>query len=417
MEFSYSQQSLDLQRELKNFYAEHIIPRWRDWQIAIKRNNNPHPDFVDELRTRAKDRGLWNLALPDLQDDQPGTRLSNLDYAPLAEYMGRYHGSSIVFNCQPPDVPNMIALQHDANPEQRKRWLQPLLEGTTRSAFAMTEYSVASSDATNLRTGITREGDSYIVNGHKWFITGAAHPDCEFFIVVGQTDPNANSARQHSTIVVPTATEGVTVSRELSYLGSYDSTAPVGEVHFDNVRVPAENLLGEEGDGFVSGQVRLGPARVHHCMRAIGNCEMLIELMLNRAKERATFGRTINEYDTVQNNIAMSRIEVEQARLMVQKTAWLLDQQGFRGARREVSMIKVAVAQIYHRIADRALHIFGAMGGSDDTPIASSYAWARAFRIGDGPDEVHLRQIYRMEQQPEGELADSPYILPPISAS
>jgi acyl-CoA dehydrogenase len=414
MDFNYSAQSLVLQQQLEDFYAEHIIPRWRDWQTAIKRDNDPQPDFVTELRAKAKAQGLWNLALPDLQDDEPGTRLSNLEYAPLAEYMGRYHGSAIVFNCQPPDVPNMIALQHDANDEQRERWLNPLLEGNMRSAFAMTEYSVASSDATNLRTSIKRDGDSYIVNGHKWFITGAAHPDCEFFIAVGQTDPDANRARQHSTIIIPTATEGVRVSRELSYLGSKDSTAPIGEVFFDNVRVPAENLLGQEGDGFVSGQVRLGPARVHHCMRAIGNCEMLIELMLARAKERSTFGRVVNEYDSVQHAIANSRIELEQARLMVQKTAWLLDQEGFRGARREISMIKVAVAQTYHRIADRALHLFGAMGGSDDTPIATSFAWARAFRIGDGPDEVHLRQIYRMEQQEVDSIADSPHILPPL---
>lgn len=328
--------------------------------------------------------------------------------------MGRYHGSAIVFNCQPPDVPNMIALQHDANEAQREQWLLPLLEGDMRSAFAMTEYSVASSDATNFRTSIIREGDDYVINGHKWFITGAAHPDCDFLIVVGQTDPDESRARQHSTIIVPTATEGVTVSRELSYLGSRDTTAPIGEIRLENVRVPAENLLGEEGDGFVFGQVRLGPARVHHCMRAVGNCEMLIELMLTRAKERSTFGRTINDYDSVQHVIANSRIELEQARLMVQKTAWLLDEHGFQGARREVSMIKVAVAQTYHRIADRALHLFGAMGGSDDTPIHTAFAWARAFRIGDGPDEVHLRQIYRMEQQPEGTIADSPHILPPL---
>jgi len=257
-----------------------------------------------------------------------------------------------------------------------------------------------------------REGDDYLIDGHKWFITGAAHPDCEFFIVVGQTDPDAPRSRQHSTIIVPTNTEGVRVSRELRYLGGRDYTAPIGEVFFDNVRVPTSNLLGKEGDGFVSGQIRLGPARVHHCMRAIGNCEMLIELMMARSSERSTFGRRISEYDSVQHEIAHSRIELEQARLMVQKTAWLLDREGFHGARREVSMIKVAVAQTYHRIADRALQVFGAMGGSDDTPIAAAYAWARAFRIGDGPDEVHLRQIYRMEEEPGLSVADSPHILP-----
>ena len=413
MEFAYSEQSLALQAQLRAFYDEHIIPRWREWQIATKRDNVLEPHFVQELRAKAKSAGLWNLALPDLAEDEPGTRLSNLEFAPLAEYMGRYHGSGLVFNCQPPDVPNMIALQHDANPEQRERWLTPLLEGEMRSAFAMTEYNVASSDATNLSTSMRRDGDDYLLNGHKWFITGAAHPDCAFFIVVGQTNPEGPRAKQHSTIIVPTDLEGIRVSRELRYLGGRDNTAPIGEIFFDNVRVPATNLLGKEGDGFVSGQVRLGPARVHHCMRAIGNCEMLIELMMARSQERATFGRNISEYDSVQHAIALSRIELEQARLMVQKTAWLLDRHGYHAARREVSMIKVAVAQSYHRVADRALHIFGAMGGSDDTPIAAAFAWARAFRIGDGPDEVHLRQIYRLEDKPDFKLADSPHILPP----
>lgn len=413
MDFGYSQQSLELQARLEAFYQAHIIPRWREWQEATKRQGVLEPDFVAELRALAKNEGLWNLAVPNLREDDPGTRLNNLEYAPLAEYMGRYHGSALVFNCQPPDVPNMIALQHDANEEQRERWLLPLLEGEMRSAFAMTEYEVASSDATNLSTRMRRDGDDYVIDGHKWYITGAAHPDCAFFIVVGQTDPEAPRAKRHSTIVVPTGTPGVRVSRELRYLGGRDSTAPIGEVFFENVRVPAANLLGEEGEGFVSGQVRLGPARVHHCMRAIGNCEMLIELMMARTLERSTFGRRIADYDSVQHEIARSRIELEQARLMVQKTAWLLDREGYAAARAEVSMIKVAVAQTYHRIADRALHVFGAMGGSDDTPIAAAYAWARAFRIGDGPDEVHLRQIYRMEEKPDFRIADSHHILPP----
>ncbi len=414
MDFAYSKQSLALQEQFRAFYQQNIIPRWREWQTAIKREDIREPGFVKDLRAKAKSEGLWNLALADLTEDQPGTRLSNLEFAPLAEYIGRYHGSGIVFNCQPPDVPNMIALQHDANPAQQERWLNPLLEGEMRSAFAMTEYQVASSDATNLSTTMLADGDDYIIDGHKWYITGAAHPDCAFFIVVCQSNPDAPRARQHSTIIVPADAPGVRVSRELRYLGSRDSTAPIGEVFFENVRVPAENLLGKEGDGFISGQVRLGPARVHHCMRAIGNCEMLIELMMTRARERSTFGRNISEYDSVQHSIAQSRIELEQARLMVQKTAWLLDREGHQAARREVSIIKVAVANTYHRIAERALQIFGAMGGSDDTPIATAYAWARAFRIGDGPDEVHLRQIYRMEDDPLGTLADSPHILPAL---
>ena len=412
MDFSYSEHSLALQEQMRAFFRDNIIPHWREWQESIKRADVPEPGFLPGLRALAKSQGLWNLALPDLADDDPGTRLSNLDYAPLAEYMGRFHGSALVFNCQPPDVPNMIALQHDANSGQRERWLKPLLEGDMRSAFAMTEYDVASSDATNISTSMRREGDEYVIDGHKWFITGAAHPDCAFFIVMARTDPEAPRVRQHSTIIVPTNTEGVIVKRELRYLGGRDSVAPIGEVVFKDVRVPTGNLLGKEGDGFLSGQVRLGPARVHHCMRAIGNCEMLIELMMARSQERSTFGRSVSEYDSVQHGIATSRIELEQARLMVLKTAWLLDHQGFRAARREVSMIKVAVAQAYCRIADRALQVFGAMGGSDDTPIAAAYAWARAFRIGDGPDEVHLRQIYRMEEAPEFTVAESPHILP-----
>lgn len=235
MDFAYSEQSLALQEQFKAFYAQHIIPRWRQWQLTVKRDGKGEPEFLGQLRATAKDQGLWNLALPHLKEDEPGTRLSSLEFAPLAEYMGRYHGSPLLFNCQPPDVPNMIALQHDAS---------------------------------NLSTSIRREGDDYIINGHKWYVTGAALPDCAFFIVLGQTDPEAPGARRHSTIIVSAGTEGVRVSRELSYLGSRDSTAPIGEVYFHEVRVPVENLLGKEGDGFVSGQVRLGPARVHHCMRA-----------------------------------------------------------------------------------------------------------------------------------------------------
>lgn len=413
MDFSYSEHSLALQEQMEAFYAAHIIPRWREWQQLVRREGVNEPEFVAELRALAKAQGLWNLALPALQDDEPGTRLSNLEFASVAELMGRYQGSGLVFNCQPPDVPNMIALQHDANPEQRKRWLEPLLEGEMRSAFAMTEYAVASSDATGLVTSMERDGDEYVINGHKWYITGAAHPDCAFFILVGLTNPDAPRGRQHSTIVVPRESVGLTVTRELSYLGARDTTAPIGEVFLENVRVPAENLLGQEGDGFVSSQVRLGPARVHHCMRAIGSCEMLIDLMKARISERSTFGRRISEYDSAQQAIAHSRIDVEQARLMVQKTAWLLDQKGFHGARREVSMIKVSVAEMYHRVADRALHIFGAMGGSEDTPIAGAFAFARALRIGDGPDEVHLRQIYRLEEEASCAVAESPHILQP----
>ncbi len=412
MQFTYTDQSIALQDQLNEFYRQYIIPRWRDWRLAVLRDRLPEPSFTIELRRLAKEQGLWNLGLPDLRDDEPGTRLNNLDYAPLAEIMGRWHGSARVFNCQAPDVPNMITLQHFATDAQRRAWLTPLLEGEIKSAFAMTEYAVASSDPTNLQTRFQRDGDEYVINGHKWFASGASHRDCEFLIVIGVTDPDGPRTKRHSALIVPMDTPGVKLTRELPYLDLGGPGAAGCEIKFEDARVPVDNLLGAEGDGFVSGQVRLGPARVHHCMRAVGNCEMLIELMMARAEERSTFGRTVSDYDAVQQAVAYSRIELEQARLLILKTAWLLDQDGLRSARREVSMIKVAVAQTYHRIADRALHIFGAMGGTPDTPIAEAYSWARAFRVADGPDEVHLRQVYRGEPKSETAIANSPHILP-----
>jgi acyl-CoA dehydrogenase len=409
MDFDLSARSEQWRKRLQAFFDQEVLPRHRAW-LEHTAANRDAPPFMRDLQTKARAAGLWNLGLPELADDEPGTRLSNLEYAPLAEIMGRLFWASEAFNCQAPDVPNMIALQNCATPDQKARWLRPLLEAETRSAFGMTEPDVASSDATNIATSIVREGDDYIVNGRKWFITGAAHPRCSFLIVLGVTNSDADRTRRHSCVIVPMDAPGVRLVRRLRWMGCEDHTAPIGELAFDNVRVPRANLLGEEGEGFKVAQIRLGPARIHHCMRSIGLCELLIELMMARSAERSAFGRTIIQYDTVQRWIAESRVELEQARLLAYCCAWRLDQAGHHGAWRDVSLIKVAVPAMLQRIADRAMQVFGAMGGSDDTPIHQALAWGRLLRIGDGPDEVHLRQIFRMEAMPPWGIADSPYL-------
>ncbi|MFH1341147.1 MAG: acyl-CoA dehydrogenase family protein [Pseudomonadota bacterium] len=409
MDFDLSARSRQWQTRLSAFFDREVLPRHRAW-LEHTAHSREAPPFMAELQQKAREAGLWNLGLPELADDEPGTRLSNLDYAPLAEIMGRLFWASEVFNCQAPDVPNMIALQNCATPEQKARWLRPLLEAKTRSAFGMTEPDVASSDATNIATGMVRDGDDYIINGRKWFITGAAHPRCSFLIVMGVTDAQADRTRRHSCILVPMDAPGVRLVRSLRWMGCEDHTAPIGELTFENVRVPAANLLGAEGEGFKVAQIRLGPARIHHCMRSIGLCELLIELMMVRSTERSAFGRAIVHYDTVQRWIAESRVELEQARLLAYRCAWRLDQTGHHGAWRDVSLIKVAVPAMLQRIADRAMQVFGAMGGSDDTPIHQALAWGRLLRIGDGPDEVHLRQIFKMEAMPVWSIAGSPYL-------
>jgi acyl-CoA dehydrogenase len=415
MDFDLSEKSEHWRKRLQSFFDKEVLPRHRDW-LAHAANHRDAPPFMSELQHKARSAGLWNLALPELATGEPGTRLSNLEYAPLAEIMGRLFWAPEVFNCQAPDVPNMIALQNCATPEQKRRWLHPLLNAETRSAFGMTEPDVASSDATNIATRMVRDGDDYIVNGRKWFITGAAHPRCSFLIVMGVTNPEADRTSRHSCIIVPMNAPGVRLVRSLRWMGCEDHVAPIGELNFENVRVAKENLLGAEGDGFKVAQVRLGPARIHHCMRSIGLCELLIELMMVRSAERSAFGRTVMQYDTVQRWIAESRVELEQARLLTYRCAWLLDRSGHHGASssvknwRDVSLIKVAVPAMLQRIADRAMQVFGAMGGSDDTPIHQALAWGRLLRIGDGPDEVHLRQIFRMEATPSWSIADSPYL-------
>jgi len=394
----------DLAASVGAFFDKEILPRHREWVRHVAQSRDPAP-FMAALQHKARAAGLWNLALPD--------RLSNRAFAPLAEIMGRLPWAPEVFNCQAPDVPNMIMLQHAATPEQKERWLKPLLEGKVRSAFGMTEPDVASSDATNIATSLRRHGGDWVIDGRKWYITGAAHPACAFVIVVGVSKPDAARTSRHSCVIVPMDAPGLRVVRELRFLGWDDKIAPIAELDFRNVRVPAENLLGEEGQGFAAAQVRLGPARLHHCMRAIGTSEMLVELMMARAAERKAFGKSVIDYDSAQQAIARSRIEIEQARLLVLRTAERLDEEGHQLAWRDVSMAKVAVPEMAQRVADRAMQIFGAMGGSDDTPIHHAYAMARLLRIADGPDEVHLRQVFRQEPAARWSVADSPYIAKP----
>ncbi|MEZ5816770.1 MAG: acyl-CoA dehydrogenase family protein [Hyphomicrobiaceae bacterium] len=408
MDFAFTERSLALQDTMERFFRERILPMNRDWRTHMCQSER-WPAFLDDLRGEARAIGLWNLGLPALPEDMPGTRLSNLEFAPLAGIMGRLQWAPIVFNCNAPNVPNMEILLRYGTAEQKETWLMPLLEGRRMSAFAMTEPDVASSDARNIRTRIRRDGGDYVLTGRKWFASGGAHPDCTLLLVMGVTDDGGGASGRHSVVLVPRDTPGVRVVRKLPIFGRSESSGAPVELVLEDVRVPASNLLGEEGMGFAVGQARLGPARVHHCMRSLGQCEVLIQLMRDRAMERKAFGRTVAEYANIQDYIALSRIEVEQARLLVYKTAWLLDQGGLDRARSEISMIKVAVARTFSSVADRAVQIFGAMGVTDDAPAAEAYTSARAMRIYDGPDEVHLRTLFRLEQQ--AQVGDSRFYL------
>lgn len=412
MDFDNTSRTKELFRRAEAFFDTEILPLHREWAETVYNNNAPFP-HLEELKAKARKQGLWNLALPGLTKDEPGTHCSNLEFSAIAELLGRLPWASEVFNCHAPDVPNMVMLQELASPAQRKQWLEPLLNGKIRSSFGMTEPGVASSDATNIATTIMEDGDDFILNGHKWFATGGAHPNCKFLIVMGVSDPDAGRTGQHSMVIVPMDTQGVTVTRKLRYLGWTDHVAPIAEITLENVRVPQANLVGKRGEGFKGAQVRLGPARIHHCMRCIGMAEMIVEQMMARAQERSTFGRKIADYDTVQKWIAEARIDIEQTRLFIQRAAAKLDQANDKAAWHEVSMIKVATPRMLQRIADSALQLFGAMGGTDDTLIHHSFTYARWLRIGDGPDEVHLRQIYRNEPAPRYTLHDSPYISSP----
>ncbi|WSE35201.1 acyl-CoA dehydrogenase family protein [Amycolatopsis rhabdoformis] len=375
-----------------DFMDEEIFPAEAVWARQLREHGeHSHPPVMEELKASARRRGLWNLFHREFGG------LSNVEYAAVAEVTG---WSPVLapeaINCQAPDTGNMETLHLFATPEQRERWLTPLLEGEIRSAFAMTEPAVASSDATNIETSIVRDGDEYVINGRKWWITGVADERCEIFIVMGKTDPAAATHRQQSMILVPRDTPGLEIVRHLPIFGYQDQHGH-SELQFDDVRVPAANLLGQEGDGFLISQARLGPGRIHHAMRAIGMAERALALLVDRAKNRVAFGQPLAEQGVVQELIAKSRIEIDQVRLYVYRTAWLIDRHGAKGARGEIAGIKVAAPAVATAVIDRAIEVFGGAGVSDDTPLAYFYAWARVLRIVDGPDAVHRRTIARGE--------------------
>lgn len=410
MDFAYSSKVEELRERVRRFMDTYVVPRQRQWLEEVHRGQFP-VSFMADLKAMAKSEGLWNMFLPSLHADEPGTGLTNLEYAPLAEIMGRVSWASEVFNCNAPDTGNMELLHMFGTPEQQKAWLRPLLEGEIRSAFAMTEPDVASSDATNITTSIRREGDDYVINGRKWFITNAAHPHCRIFIVMGKTDPDAERHKQQSMILVPRDTAGLEVVRNINIVNHH---SPEGhcEVIFRNVRVPVSNLLGEEGSGFALAQARLGPGRIHHCMRSIGAAELALEMMIDRSLERRTFGKYLHQHGSIGEWIAKSRIEIDQARLLVLKTAWMIDKFGARHAHKEISMIKALVPGVYTAVCDRAMQVFGAMGISPDTPLADMWTWGRALRFADGPDEVHLQNVARIEikKGQENLGATAPYL-------
>ncbi|GAA0850030.1 acyl-CoA dehydrogenase family protein [Streptosporangium amethystogenes subsp. fukuiense] len=397
MDFALSDKAQEYLANLTDFMATHVYPAepvYHAWRQAKGYDNHELPPVVEELKSEARSRGLWNLFLPD------ESNMSVLDYATLAEVTGRSIDlAPEALNCAAPDTGNMEVLHMFGSPEQRDRWLKPLLSGEIRSAFAMTEPAVASSDATNIATSIRLDGSEYVINGRKWFITGVADPRCEILIVMGKTDPDAPPHRQQSMILVPMDTPGVEIVRHLPLFG-YQEQHGHSEILFTDVRVPASNLIAEEGDGFRIAQARLGPGRIHHCMRAIGMAERALELMCTRAANRVAFGQTLAQQGVVQQQIAESRLAIEQARLLTLKAAWMIDTVGVKAAASEISAIKVVAPRMACEVIDRAIQVHGGMGLADDVPLATMYAQARAMRIFDGPDEVHIRTVARRELKP-----------------
>lgn len=392
MEFAYTQKVNELRQQLNDFMDQYIYPNEQTYheQIAASGNPHHHVEIIDELKIKAKEQGLWNLFLPD---DEYGAGLTNLEYAPLAEIMGRVGWSSEVFNCSAPDTGNMEILAQFGSTQQKKDWLIPLLNGEIRSAFAMTEPDVASSDATNIQLTIQRNGDEYVLNGSKWWISGAARERCKIFIVMGKTEPDSpDRYRQQSMILVPKNTPGVTIKRSLPVMGYIDNESHC-EILFDNVRVLASNLLGEEGTGFAIAQARLGPGRIHHCMRSIGAAQRALELMCQRAASRVAFGKPLSEQGVIQEWIAKSYLEIEQARLLTLKAAWMIDTLGKKAAQNEIAMIKIAAPEVFTNVVNRAMQVFGGAGLSNDFPLAQMWAHARTIHIVDGPDEVHKRSL------------------------
>ncbi|HEX2738150.1 MAG TPA: acyl-CoA dehydrogenase family protein [Acidimicrobiia bacterium] len=395
MDFELSPKAIELRAPLQEFIDTRVDPATDVYDTQVRESGDPHfhPPVMEDLKREARDRALWNLFLPN---DRFGAGLSNLDYAPLCELMGRSPLAPEATNCAAPDTGNMELLAEFGTPAQQEQWLQPLLDGEIRSCFAMTEPWVASSDATNIQSRIERDGDHYVVNAHKWWTTGAASPRCKVAIVMGVSNPDADPYHRHSMILVPFDAAGFEIVRNLPVFG-HDAGGGHSETLFDNVRVPATNLLGEEGGGFALAQARLGPGRIHHCMRAIGLAEWALQLMCERAQQRIAFGKPLAQQGVVQDRIAESRIEIEQARLLTMKAAWLMDTVGNKGARFEISAIKVVAARVATTVIDRAIQLFGGAGVTDDWPLAAMYAHARTLHLVDGPDEVHMMQIARRE--------------------
>ena len=397
MDFDYTPRTRDYLGRLSEFMRAHVAPAEKTYeeQLASAPTRWRVPPVIEELKERARAQGLWNLFLPD-REHGPG--LTNLEYAPLCELMGRSPIAPETFNCSAPDTGNMEVLARYGSAEQKEQWLKPLLEGRIRSAFAMTEPAVASSDATNIRASITRDGGHYVLNGRKWWVSGAGDPRCRLFIFMGQTDAaNADPYRRQSMILVPSDTPGVTVLRMLHVFGYDDAPHGHGEVLFQEARVPAASLLLGEGRGFEIAQGRLGPGRIHHCMRQIGVAERALEALCRRAASRVAFGKRLAEHDVTLERIAESRIEIDQARLLVLRAAWLMDTVGNKAARSEIAQIKVAVPNMTQRVVDRAIQVHGGAGVCQDFFLARAWAHARTLRLADGPDEVHRHQIGRLE--------------------
>jgi acyl-CoA dehydrogenase len=406
MDFEPSERCSEFKERLSAYMDEHIYPAEEVYERQLHESGDPHyqPPVMEDLKGRAREAGLWNMFLSDPDD---GAGLSNTEYAPLAELLGRSRIAPEACNCSAPDTGNMELLHEFATAEQRERWLRPLLDGEIRSAFAMTEPAVASSDATNVQLRIERDGSDYVLNGRKWWTSNALHPNCRFMIVMGKTQPDAAVHRQQSMILVPMDTPGVTVMRNLPVFGYVDHEGHA-EIDFEDVRVPASNLIGGEGDGFMIAQARLGPGRIHHCMRALGAAERAYEGMCARAFTRVTFGKPIATRGNIQDWIAESRIEIEMARLLTLKAAWLMDTLGNRNARVEIAAIKVAAPNVALKVLDRAIQVFGGAGVTDDFGLAWAYAHLRTLRLADGPDEVHKLSIARRELEPYKPREPSP---------
>lgn len=396
MEFTPSPRTQELAEKLTAFMNAEVYPNEALFQEQLNQGDTRWKvvPIVEDLKDKAKAAGLWNLFLPE---SELGAGLTNLEYAPLCEIMGRVPWAPEVFNCNAPDTGNMETLVRYGDDDQKEQWLKPLLAGEIRSAFAMTEPDVASSDATNIKTSIRMDGNHYVINGRKWWTSGVGSPHCKVLIVMGKNDPDAETYKQQSMILVPLDTPGVKVERMLDVMGFDDAPHGHGEVTFDNVRVPASNMLLGEGRGFEIAQGRLGPGRIHHCMRIVGIAERALEFMCKRATERETWGKALADRGVTQERIAKSRIEIEMCRLLVLKAAWMMDTVGNKAARQEIGMIKVAAPNMALEVVDRAIQAFGGAGMCQDTPLAYFWARMRALKFADGPDEVHRRQIARME--------------------